>query len=109
MVPAGAGYAGEVSADIVEDVLEKGLRLGEASPVHLVVRGSPVGSSIRCGWRGVARTAAQREQAIRIWLGISDGEPLPTAAEAEQRFMAKLDQYDLALPQTAISSFRALA
>ena len=55
----------------VEEVLEKGLRLAEASPVHLAVRGTGVSSSTRCDWRGIARTLAQREAAIRFWLGLA--------------------------------------
>ncbi len=88
--------------------MEKGLRLGEASPVHLVVRGTTAGGSTRCDWRGVARTAAQRETAIRFWLGIADSESLPSAAEVERRFMEKLGQLNLALPQTANTSFKVL-
>ena len=105
----GAAYSDDLSAHSVEDVLEKGLQLGELSPVHLVVRGTTVANSTRCEWRGVARTAAQREAAIRFWLGIADSDSLPSAAEAERRFMAKLGQLSLAIPQTAKTSFRALA
>ena len=76
--------------------------------MHLAVRGTAASSSTRCDWRGVARTAAQRETAIRFWLGIADSESLPSAAEVERRFMAKLDQYALALPQTANTSFKVL-
>ena len=94
MMPAGAAYTGDLSAHSVEDVLEKGLRLSELSPAHLAVRGTTVDSSMRCEWRGVARTAAQREAAIRLWLGIADSDSLPSAAEVERRFMAKLDQYE---------------
>ncbi|MDE2817890.1 MAG: hypothetical protein OXK81_14510, partial [Chloroflexota bacterium] len=42
----------------VEAVLAKGLRLAEASPVHLAVRGTGVSNSTRCDWRGIARTLA---------------------------------------------------
>ena len=77
--------------------------------MHLGFRGNSVGSSVRCAWRGVARTAAQREQAIRLWLGLASADPLPEATEVERRFMEELDQYDLALPQTARTSFKVLA
>ena len=40
----------------VEEVLEKGLRLAEASPVHLAVRGTGVSSSTRCDWRALPHT-----------------------------------------------------
>ena len=62
----------------VEEVLEKGLRLAEASPAHLAVRGTGVTNSVRCDWRGVARTATQREQAVRYWLELAAADPLPT-------------------------------
>ena len=109
MIQAGARYTGDVSADRVEEVLEKGLRLAEASPVHLGFRGNSVGSSVRCAWRGVARTAAQREQAIRLWLGLASADPLPEATEVERRFMEAFNQLNLALPQTAKTSLEVLA
>ena len=108
-IPAGARYTSDVNVDSLEDVLEKGLRLGEASPVHIGVRGTAVSSSTRCAWRGVARTSAQREGAIRLWLGLAATDPLPSAAEVERRFMEYLGQLNLELPQTAKTSFRALA
>ena len=62
-------------AATVEEVIEKGLRLAGASPVHLVIRGTAVVNSARCDWRGIARTVGQREDAIRFWLGLgADGE-----------------------------------
>ncbi len=36
----GAASGGEVEADSIEEVLEKGLRLAEASPVHIAFRGT---------------------------------------------------------------------
>ena len=35
----------------VEDILEHGLRQGDASPVHIAFRGTPGMDSIRCDWR----------------------------------------------------------
>ena len=62
-------------AATVEEVIEKGLRLAGASPVHLAIRGTAAANSTRCDWRGIARTAGQREDAIRFWLGLdADGE-----------------------------------
>ena len=62
-------------AATVEEVLEHGLRLAGASPVHLAIRGTAAANSTRCDWRGIARTAGQREDAIRFWLGLdADGE-----------------------------------
>ena len=105
----GAAYVADERADPVEDALEKGLRLAEASPTHLAVRGTTVGSSIRCAWRGVARTVVHREQAIRFWLGLNATDALPTATEVERRFMDKLDALNLAFPETTKADFRAMA
>ncbi len=35
----------------VEDILEHGLRMADASPVHIAFRGTPGMDSIRCDWR----------------------------------------------------------
>ena len=43
----------------VEEVLEKGLKLSGASPVHLAFRGTAQSDTVRCEWRGVARTLEQ--------------------------------------------------
>ena len=56
----GAGYK-PGPAPSVEDVLEQGLRQAAASPVHLAVR-------------GVVRTSAQREAAVRFWLVYVDAQ-----------------------------------
>ncbi len=88
--PAAAGYFIRSDADSVEDVLEKGLRLAGASPAHIVFRGRAAASSIRCAWRGVARTAGQREGAVRFWLGLAATDALPSATEVERRFMQSM-------------------
>ena len=44
---------GEVDASSVEDVLEQGLRLAGASPVHIAFRGTANAGSVRCEWRGM--------------------------------------------------------
>ena len=91
----------------VEDVLEKGLYEAGASPVHVAFRGTASGDSVRCEWRGVARTLEQREQAIRFWLELSDSDVLPSPDEAERRFVAEVG--GAALPETAKSGFRIMA
>ena len=58
-----SGVGGGAAADPVEppsleEVLEQGLALAEASPVQMAVRGSTEDGSVRCEWRGVARTPA---------------------------------------------------
>ena len=61
---AGGGAAGPepVEASSVEDVLDRGLLTLDASPVHIVIRGTAEANTVRCDWRGVARTAGQREE-----------------------------------------------
>ena len=109
-IPEGAGLAGDLSADSVEDILEKGLLLNEASPVHIAVRGTSVSGSVRCHWRGIARTAAQRERALRYWFGLSTTDTLPSPAEVERRFVAALDgATHVSYVETEKANFRALA
>ena len=66
---SGAAYSIGPTAT-VEEVLEKGLRLAEVSPVHIAFRGTADAGSVRCEWRGIAMTPDQREDAIRFWLGL---------------------------------------
>ena len=106
--PSAAAYE-PVDIASVEEVLEKGLRLAEASPVHLAARATVQDGSLRCEWRGVARTPKQREEAIRFWLALDDTDPLPSAAEVERRFMAELDIINPIYPGTVRSNFRAIA
>ena len=49
----------------VEEVLEKGLELSGASPVHLAFRGTAQSDTVRCGWRGVVRTLDQPDRRDR--------------------------------------------
>ena len=70
----GAASGGDVDASSVEEVLEQGLRLAGASPVHVVFRGTAADDSVRCDWRGIARTPEQREAAIRFWLDLDDDD-----------------------------------
>ena len=79
------------NTDSVEDILESGfLRAGD-SPVHIVFRGTPTQDSIRCAWRGTARTLDQREQALDFWLGLGDVDSEPTSHELRVIFGATLD------------------
>ena len=64
----GRGGTGEATTTAggvptVEELLEKGLYLAEASPAHLAIRGTASGDTVRCAWRGIARTTVQREDA----------------------------------------------
>ena len=107
---AGSGAAyGHGEASSVEGVLEKGLHLMEASPVHVAVRGTAQADSVRCDWHGVARTAQQREEAIRFWLGKDDDEPLPSATEVEAEFMAYINRMDPRYQDSVAASFLPVA
>ena len=92
-----------------EEILEKGLALAEASPVHLVVRATVDQGSTRCEWRGVARTDEQRELSIRFWLNLDSSQPLPSAADVELQLLDSLQQSNPAYPETMRSNFRDLA
>ncbi len=105
----GAASGGEVDAASVEDVLERGLRLAGASPVHIAIRGAVAEDSVRCEWRGIARTTEQREAALRFWLGLDADAPLPSPAEAERRFIAELERMNAVYPATLKANFRSLA
>ena len=96
-------------APSVEALLEDGLFLVGASPVHLAIRGTPAADSVRCSWRGSARTAEQRADAIRLWLGLGAGATIPDAAYVEALFMVVLDTFDPEFRETAKANFLAIA
>ena len=106
--PGGSGF-GFPEALSVETVLEKGLDGMGLSPVHLAFRGTAGADSIRCEWRGVARTLGQRDAYIRFWLGIAEDDPLPSAIDADSRFMTALKAIDPLYPETAQSTFGDLS
>ena len=93
----------------VEEVLEKGLRLAKASPAHLAVRGSGLAYSTRCDWRGIARTTAQRNAAVRYWLGLSATDMLPSASFLEILFAATLNVLNPEHKETIKSNFFVIA
>ena len=93
----------------VEELLKDGLHLAGASPVHLAIRGTPAADSVRCAWRGVARTASQREEAIRFWLRLDATDPIPAAAYLETLFAAVLDTLNPDHRETAKANFLAIA
>ena len=105
----GAAFGGDADTANVEDVLAQGLRLARASPVHIAIRGTAAGGSVRCEWRGIARTPEQRETALRFWLGLDADAPLPFPAESERRFMAELDRMNAVYPSTLKANFRSIA
>ena len=102
-------YATPVFAATVEDLLEDGLRLAGASPVHLAVRGTAGANTVRCAWRGIARTAAQREDAIRAWLQLAASVAIPAVEDLENLFTATFDVLNPAYRETVKSNFLAIA
>ena len=108
--PTGGGIGvPHEDSSTVEEVLEKGLELAEASPVHLAVRGTPDADSIRCDWRGIARAPEQRENAIRFWFGLDEEDDLPEVSFLELLFDVTFDVVGTELPETIKSNFLAIA
>ena len=93
----------------VEDLLEEGLHRAGVSPVHLAIRGTPAAGSVRCAWRGIARTAQQRENAIRYWLQLAPSDAIPDAAIVELMMTVALDTLDPEYRETAKANFLAIA
>ena len=93
----------------VEELLAAGLHLAGASPVHLAIRGTAGAATVRCAWRGIARTTAQREDAIRFWLQLDENETVPDAAVVEALFTATFDVLNPAYRETAKANFLAIA
>ena len=93
----------------VEEILEQGLRLADASPVQLAVRGMASADSVRCQWRGIARTQSQRQDAIRFWLGLGPEDVVPDTAAMEALFTATFTVVDGAFKETAMANFLAIA
>ena len=105
----GAAYDTEEETPTVEELVEKGMFAAEASPTHIVFRGTGLPDSVRCEWQGIARTLVQREQAIRFWLGMDDSEALPSAAEVERQFTAYVELMGPTIRDTMRASLTALA
>ena len=99
----------DLTASTVEELLEDGLHLAGASPVHLAVRGTAGAATVRCAWRGIARTAEQREDAIRYWLRLDTTDAIPSVAYLEILFTVILAELDPAYRETAKSNFLAIA
>ena len=93
----------------MEELLEDGLRLVGASPVHLAVRGTAAADSVRCAWRGTARTAAQREDAVRFFLQLDASDTIPDATYLEVLFAATLNLLNPQFRETAKANVLAIA
>ena len=90
----GAAFDFEIETPSVEEVLEKGYLTSARSPVHIAARGVAQPRTLRCDWRGLARTAGQREDAIRFWLGIDEDETLPSDTELRRQFMTYVNDME---------------
>ena len=106
---AGASTVVASDAPSAEELLEHGLHIAGASPAHLAIRGTPAANSVRCAWRGITRTAQQRENAIRYWLQILPADPIPTVAVVEALFAVVLDTLDPDYRETVKANFLAIA
>ena len=106
--PAAAALSvGEAAT--VEELLADGLHLAGSSPVHLTIRGTPAATSVRCVWRGIARSASQREDSIRFWLGLGATDSIPGAAYLETLFAVILDTLNPQFREVAKANFQAIA
>ena len=94
---------------MVEQLLEDGLYGAGASPVHLAIRGTPAANLVRCNWRGITRTAQQREDAIRFWLRLDATDAIPSVGALEILFKVVLDTLDPKHRETAKTNFLAIA
>ena len=92
----------------VEEVLQNGLKQAGASPVHIAILGTADANSVRCDWRGIARTATQREEAIRFWLGLDKDDDIPDSSFLEALFTVTLDTIHPIFLATAKSNFMAI-
>ena len=107
--PTGAAFDYERETPTVEELLELGLGAGGASPTHIAARATVIPNSVRCQHRPVARTKAQREQAIRYWLNLADDAELPTSEEIQQTVAAQTATAVGAFQPVLKASFTPLA
>ena len=77
--------------------------------MHLAIRGTPTASSVRCAWRGIARTAQQREDAVRFWLQLGPTEAIPSPVYLDALFGVFVDTLEPRYRETAKANFRAIA
>ena len=89
--------------------MEQGLLLAGASPAQLAFRGTASTDTLRCGWRGIARTLAQREGAIRLWLGLDADDTLPDVAFLQALFTGTFHALNASCLETAKSNFLSIA
>ena len=107
--PVGAASGGDYDSPSVEDSLAMGLYAAGITPTRIAFRGTAGTDSVRCEWRGVARTAGQREASIRFWLGKDDDEPLSAVSEVEAEFMSYIEGVSPRYQNLLGASFLAIA
>ena len=100
---------GENNLGNLEEILATGLKLAEASPVHHALQATSNQNTVRCDWRGVARTADQREDALRYWFALDDDETIPSSQELKDFFGATFDDLNLPGTTTDRANFLSLA
>ena len=96
-------------APTLEEVLADGLDLAGISPVHLAIRGMAMANSVRCAWRGIARTAQQREDAVRFWLQLGPTEAIPSPVYLDVLFGVFVDTLEPRYRETAKANLLAIA
>ena len=96
-------------APSLETILESGYKAAGASPVHLAVRATASPETTRCGWRGIARTRIQRDQAVRHWFDLDAEDEIPHAEFLEILFTALMDTVQPQSKEILKSNFHAIA
>ena len=103
------GSSYEYETPDTEELLEKGMHAAGASPTHIALRGAARSGTVRCAWHNVVRTAEQREQAVRYWLGMDSDEPLPSPSKLETVFNSYIEQMVPQIREEMRANFNLLA
>ena len=77
--------------------------------MHIALWGTASHESVRCDWRGIARTAGQRDDAVRYWIGLDEDEEVPDASYLEVLFTVTLEVWAPRFLETAKSNFLVIA
>ncbi len=93
----------------VEEMVEKGLYAAGAAPTHIAFQGPARQGSVRCSWRGVARTPQQREDSIKVWLGIDSADDLPSPSELMETFNFYIDMMHPSFQDAMRANFSSMA
>ncbi len=96
--PRITGAAFDYDLPDVERAMEAGWHGAEASPTHIVIKGTPVAEATRCAWRGTAMTNSQRHDAIRFMMGVDQNTAIPERSVLKGIFDAYVQR--MAAPYT---------